>query len=186
MKLILGFLLELREPWFAYLFLLGGSSKWYQNMSSPFEKSVEEGCSVTQLCLTVCDPMNCSTPGFPVLHQLPGLAQTYIHWVSNTIQPSYPLSSPSFLAFSLSSFRVFSNKWVLCIRWPKYWSFSFNISPPMKIQGWFSLELTGLISLLSKELLWVFSTRIQKHQFFGPQPSLWSNSHICTSLLEKP
>ena len=158
MKLILGFLLELREPWFAYLFLLGGSSKWYQNMSSPFEKSVEEGCSVTQLCLTVCDPMNCSTPGFPVLHQLPGLAQTYIHWVSNTIQPSYPLSSPSFPAFSLSSFRVFSNKWVLCIRWPKYWSFSFSISPSNEYSRLISFRIDWFDLLAVQGLSRVFST----------------------------
>ena len=137
-------------------------------------------CSVTQLCLTVCDPMNCSMPGFPVLHQLPGHAQTYIHWVSNTIQPSYPLSSPSSPAFSLSSFRVFSNEWVLCIRWPKYWSLSFSISPneysgliPFRID-WFDLfAVQGLSRVFS-------TTTDQKNQFFGVQPSLWSNYHIHT------
>ena len=75
--------------------------------------------------------------------------------------------------------RIFSNESVLLIRWPKYWSFSFNVSP-------FS-EHTGLISLQSKGLSRVFSnTTVQKHQFFGTQPSLWSNSHIHTWLLEKP
>ena len=59
-------------------------------------------CSVTQLCLTLCYPMNCSTPGFPVLHHLPELAQTHVHWVSDALQPSCPLSSPSPPAFNLS------------------------------------------------------------------------------------
>ena len=75
------------------------------------------------------------------------------------------------------SIRVLSNESVLWIRWPKYWSFSFSISP-MNIQDWFSLELTGLISLLTKRSSRVFSnTTIQKHQFFSTQPSVWSNSH---------
>ena len=81
------------------------------------------------------------------------------------------------------SSKVFSNESVLCIRWPKYWSFSFSISPLMNIQGWFPLGLTGLISLLSR----VFSnTTVKKHQFFGTQLSSQSNSHIHTWLLEKP
>jgi len=78
------------------------------------------------------------------------------------------------------------NELALCIRWPTYWRFSFNLSP-VNIQDWFPLELTGLISLQSKGLLRVFSyTTVQKHQFFSAQPSLWSNSHIHTLLLEKP
>ena len=80
-------------------------------------------CSVAQWCLTLCDPMNCSTPGFPVLHHLPELAQTPVHWVSDAVQPSHPLSSPSPPAF-FPSIRVFSNESALRIRWPKYWSFS--------------------------------------------------------------
>ena len=86
------------------------------------------------------------------------------------------------------SIRGFSNELALHIRWPKYWSFSFSISLlPMNIQGWFPLGLTDLISLLSKGLSRVFSnTTMRKHQLFGSQPSLWSNSHICTWLLEKP
>ena len=73
--------------------------------------------------------MDCSTPGFPVHHQLLELAQTHVHQVSDAIQPSHPLSCPSPLSFNLSSIRVFSKESVLCIRWPKYWSFSFSISP---------------------------------------------------------
>ena len=83
------------------------------------------------------------------------------------------------------SIRVFSSESVLHIRWPKYWNFSFSISP--LIQDWFSLGLTGLISLLSNGLSRVFfNTTVQKHQFFSAQLSLWSNSHIHTWLLEKP
>ena len=83
--------------------------------------------------------MDCSTPGFPVHHQLPELAQTHVHQVSDAIQLSHPLSSPSLPVFNPSQHRVFSNESVLCIRWPKYWSFSFSISP--------SSEFSGLISV---------------------------------------
>ena len=87
----------------------------------------------------------------------------------------------------LPSIRVFSNESVLRNRWPKYWSFSFSISPSNEYSDWFLLGLTGLISLQSKGLSRVFSsTIIQKHQFFGAQYSLWFSSHICTWLLEKP
>ena len=85
------------------------------------------------------------------------------------------------------SIRVFSKESVLCIRWPKYWHFSFSISPSNEYQGWSPLGLTGLISLQFKGLSRVFSsTIVQKHQFFSAQPSLWSNSHIHTWLQEKP
>ena len=85
------------------------------------------------------------------------------------------------------SIRVFSNESVFHIRWPKHWSFSFSIVLPMNIQDWFPLGLTDWISLQSKGLSRVFSnTTVQKHQFFGAQLSLWSNSHIHTWLLEKP
>ena len=76
----------------------------------------------------LCDSMDCSTPGLLVHHQLPEFTQTHVHRVSDAIQPSHPLSSPS-PTFNLSSIRVFSNESVLHIRWPKYWSFSFSISP---------------------------------------------------------
>ena len=86
-------------------------------------------CSVTQPYLTLCDPMDCSTPGFPVLHYLPDFAQTHVHWIDDTIQPSHPLSSPSPLALIFPSIRIFSNESALHGRWPKYWRFSFSISP---------------------------------------------------------
>ena len=85
------------------------------------------------------------------------------------------------------SIRVFSSESALCIRWPKYCSFSFSISPSGGYSGLIPAGLTGLISLLSKGLSRVFfSTAIWKHQFVGAQLSFWSNSHIHTQLLEKP
>jgi len=143
-------------------------------------------CSVqsTQLCLTLCDPLDNSTPGFPVHHQLLELVQTHVHRVSDAIQLSYPLLSPSPLAFNLSfpkGIRVFSSESVLRIRWPKYWHFTFSIWSSNEYSGLISSGLTGLISLQFKGLSRVFSnTTVQKHQFFGVQLSLWSNSHIHT------
>ena len=90
------------------------------------------------------------------------------------------------LPSTFPSIRVFSSELDLCIRWPKDWSVSFSISLPMTIQGWFPLGLTGLIFLLSKGLSRVFSSvTVQKYQFFSTQPSLWTDSHIHTWLLEK-
>ena len=99
--------------------------------------------SVTQTCSTFCDPMDCNTPGFPAHHQLPKLAQTHVYWVSDVIYPSHPLSSPSPPAFNLSH-RVFSNESVLPIRWPKYWSFIFNISPSNEYSGLISFRMDWL------------------------------------------
>ena len=85
------------------------------------------------------------------------------------------------------SIRVFSSELAVHIRCPKYWGFSFSVSPSNEYSGLILLGLTGLISLLSKGLSRVFpSTTVGKHQLFGTQPSLWSNFHICTGLLEKP
>ena len=113
-----------------------------------YDQAREVGCcSVTQLCLTLCDPMDCSTSGFPILHHLLELAQSHVHWVNDAIQSSHPLSSPSPPAFNLS--RHLSNESALHIRWPKYCSFSLRSILPMNIQDWFPLGLTGLISLQS-------------------------------------
>ena len=129
--------------------------------------------------------MDCSSPGIPVLHHLLELAQTHVYWVSDAIQPSHLCHSLLLLPSIFRTLRVSSNELALHIRWPKYWSFS--ISPSNEYQGWFPLGLTGLISLLSKGLLKVFSTTaIWKHQFFSAQPSLWSNSHFHILLLGKP
>ena len=84
--------------------------------------------------------MDCSTPGFPVHHQLPEPTQTHAHHVSDTIQPSYSLSSPSVLP----CIRVFSSESLLHIRWPKYWSFSFSISPSNEHSGLISFRMDWL------------------------------------------
>ena len=105
-------------------------------------------CSVTKSsCPTAWDPMDCSTPGFPVLHYLPEFVQTHVHWAHDAIQPSHPLSSlcPLLLLPSIfPSIRVFSNESALHIRWPKYWSFSFNISPSNEHSGLISFRMDWL------------------------------------------
>ena len=140
----------------------------------------------------LCDPMDCSMPGFPVLQHLSEHARIHVHWIRNDILKEI---NPTIL----SSVTPFS-----CLQsFPESGSFlmsefftsggqSMRVSAsasvlPMNIQDWFPLQLTGLISLQSKGLSRVFSnTTDQKHQFFGAQPFLWSNSHIHTRLLEKP
>jgi len=100
--------------------------------------------SVAQLDPTLYQPMDCSTPGFPVHHQVPEFTQTHVHWVGDAIQSSHPLSSPSPPAFNQSQHQVFSDESVLCIRWPKYWSFSFNISPSNEYSGLISFRMDWL------------------------------------------
>ena len=118
-------------------------------------------------------PMDRSMPGFPVLNYLLDLAQTHVHWVSDAIESSCPLSSPSPTAFNLSQHQVFSNEPSFHIRWPNYWSFSFNISPSNKYPGLISFRVDWLISLQSKRLSTVYSnTTVQKVQLFSVQPSL--------------
>ena len=97
--------------------------------------------------------MGCSIPGSPVHHQALELAQIHVHRVSDAIQPSHPLSSSFPPAFNLASLRVFSNESVLCIRWPKYWSFSISISLARNIQDGFRLGLTGLRKLSAEDLM---------------------------------
>ena len=149
-------------------------------------------CSwVTKLCPTLHDPMDCSTPGFPVHHQLPCPTPTCSHsgplnrWCHTTISSSViPFSSrlqsfPASGSFQMSQFFASGGHSIGA-------SASASILPK-SIQGWFSLRLTGLISLLSKVHSRVFSsTTMQKHQFFSAQPTLWPSSHIWTWLLEKP
>ena len=102
-----------------------------------------------------CDPMDCSMPGFPVHHQLLKFAQTHVHRVDDAIQPSHPLSSPSPPAFNFSHHQGLSNESILCIKWPKYWHFSFSTSPSNEYSGliffrtdWF--ELLAVQETLSK------------------------------------
>ena len=123
-------------------------------------------CSVAKLYPSLWDTMNCSKPGFPVLHHLPELAQTHVHWVSDAKQPSHPLSPPSLSALSLSQHQGLFQRIVFFSAGGQ----SIKASAPvllMNIQGWFPLVLTGLISLQSKGLSRVISsTTVQKHQLF--------------------
>ena len=141
-------------------------------------------CSVAQSCLSVCNPMDFSTPGFPVHHQLPELAQIHVHWVSDAILSSVIPSSSCFLSFPAS--RSFPLRQLFASGGQSIGASTSALVLPMNIQCWLPLGLTGLISLLSKGLSRVFSnTTVQKYQFFGIQPFLLSSSHICTWLLEK-
>ena len=104
--------------------------------------------------MTLCNPMDCSMPDFPVLHHLPELAQTHVHWVmpANHLILCCPLLLPPSIFLSI---RVFSNELAVCIRWPKYWSFSFSISPCNEYSGlisfridWFDLAVQGTLKSL--------------------------------------
>ena len=100
--------------------------------------------SVAWLCLTLCDPVDRSTPGFPVYHHLTKLTQTHVHQVSDAIQPSHPLLSPSPPTSIFPSIRVFSNESVLRLKWPKYWNFNFSISPYNDYSGLISFRIDWL------------------------------------------
>ena len=133
--------------------------------------------SVTQSCLPLCDPMDCSMPGLPVHHQLPEFTQTHVLqlvMLSNHRIPCHPLLS------IFPSSRVFSKESVLCHKWPKYWSFTFSINP--------SNEYSELISFRSDwlDLLAVQGTLTSLLQHHSTQFSSQSNSHIHTWPLEKP
>ena len=142
-------------------------------MKAVILKTISLCCSFARLCLTLCKPMDCSMPGFPVLQYLPQFAQTHVHCISDAIQPSHPLvpfssclqSFPASGSFLMSQFFPSGDQ-----------SIGASASAavlPVNIQDWFPWGLTGLISLLSKGLARVFfSTPVQKHQFFGTQLSL--------------
>ena len=101
--------------------------------------------SVAQSCPTVCDPMNRSTPGLPVHHQLPEFTQNHIHQLGDAIQPSHRLRRPLHLLPPVPpSIRVFSNESTLRMRWPKFWSFSFSIIPSKEIPGLISFRMDWL------------------------------------------
>ena len=145
-------------------------------------------CSVVKLCPTLGNPMDCRTWVLcPPLS--PGACSNLCPlswWCHPTISSSVVPFSFCLQYFpALGSFPM--SQFFTLIRWPKEWSFSFSISSSNEYQGWFPSGLTGLISLLSKGHSRVFSsTTVWKCQFFGTQPSLWSNSHIHTWLLENP
>ena len=126
--------------------------------------------SVAQLCLTLCDPMNRSTPGLPVHHQLPKFTQTHVHRVGDAIQPSHSLSSPSPPAPNPPSIGVFPMSQLFTWDGQSTGVSALASFLPKNIQGWSPLEWTGWIFLQSKGLSRVFSsTTVQKHQIFGTQ-----------------
>ena len=156
-------------------------------MMSKQSKTLWGPVQFSQLCPTLCDPMDCSTPGLPVHHQLPELVQTHVQWVGDTIQSSHPLPSPFPPAFNISSIRVFSNESVLCTRCPKYWGFSFSISPSNEYSGLISFRMDWLdlptVQGTCKSLLQHHSSKasiLQCSPFFIP------NLYIHTWPLEKP
>ena len=131
-------------------------------------------CSVTQLCLTFDDPVDCSTPGFPALHYLLELAQTHVHWVGDAIQPSHFLS-PSSPVVNLSQLQGLF-QWVrgaLCIRWPKYWSFGFSISPSKEYSGLISFRIDWFDLLAVQGTL---KSRLQHHNLKAS--NLWWQSDV--------
>ena len=136
--------------------------------------------SVTQSGLTVCDPRDCSKPGFPFHYQLPEFTQTHVHRVGDVIQTSHPLSSPSPSAFNPSSIRGFSSESVLYIRWPKYWSFSFSISPSNEYSGLISFRMDWL------DLLAVQGTLKSLLQYHGSKASILWHSAFFTVQLSHP
>ena len=124
------------------------------------------GCLVNKLCLTLCNPMDCSMPGFPVLHYLPEFPQTHVHWFYDAILPSHPMT------------QLFAS------RGRSIGASASASALPMNIHGWFPLGLIGLISLLSEGLSRIFSSNtVRKHQFFRAPLPLWSNSGMPTLLL---
>ena len=141
--------------------------------------------SVTKSCLTLCDPWTAAhqaSLSFTISQGLLKLMSIESVMPSNHLTLCHPLLLPSLFL----SIRVFYNKLALHLRWPKYWSFSFSISPSTEYSWLISFRMTDLISLQSKGLSRVFSDMtVQKHQFFSAQPSLWSSFHIHKWLLEK-
>ena len=145
-------------------------------------------CSITQSCLTLCNSMDCSMPGFPVLHYGQEFAQTHVHWVDDATQPSHPLSPP--FSSCPQPFPVagyFPRSWLFGSSGQSIRASASASALPMNIQGSCPLGMFGLISLLSKGLFRVFSSiTVQKQKIFHSQPSLWFNSHIHIWILEKP
>ena len=133
--------------------------------------------SVAQSSPTPWDPMDSSTPGFPVHHQFTELIQIHVHWVSDATQPSHPLSSPSPPAFDLSQHQGFSSESVLHIRWSKYWSFSFSISPSNEHPGLLSFRMDSLDHLVVQGTL---KSLLQHH---SSKPSiLWHSAFFIVQL----
>ena len=134
---------------------------------------------VAQLCPTLCDPMDCSMPGFPVHHQLPEFTQTHVHWVGEAIQPSHPLSSPSPPAFNRSQhLRVFSMSQFFAQGGQSIGVSASASVLPVNIQDWSPLGWTGWISLQSKGLsIWLWrapNSSLVASPAFPPVPGGWA------------
>ena len=137
--------------------------------------------SVTQSCLTLCDPIDCSTPGFRVHHQFPEPTQTQVHRVVDVFNHLILCCPLLLLPSVFLSIRVFSNESAPHIRWPKYWSFNFNISPTNEHPGLISFRMDWLDLLaVHGTLKSLLQHHSSTHQFFSTQPSSQSNSHIHT------
>ena len=144
-------------------------------IKTPNKPGIEENClKIIMLFWNLWDPIHSNTTGLSVHQQLQELAHTHAHWVSDAIQPLVLCRPLLLLPSVFPIIRLFSNESVLRIRWPKYWSSSFSISPSVNIQDCFPWGLTGLIPMLSKGLSRIFSnTVVEKHQFFSAQLSLY-------------
>ena len=161
------------------------SLKWFSKLLC-WGASVQFS-SVTQSVMSLCDTMDCSMPGHLVHRQLLKFTQTHVSWVRDAIQPPHPLSRPLLCLPSIfPSISVFSNESVLHIKWPKYWSFDFNISPSKEYSGLISFSMDWLDLLaVQGTLRSLLQHQVQKHPCFSAQLSLWSNSQNHTWLLEK-
>ena len=145
----------------------------YVKKITKLKKEIIQFTSVIQWCPTLCDSMDCSTPGFPVHHWLPGFTQTHFHWVSDAIQPSHPLLSPSPNAFNLSQHQDLFQGVCSSHQVAKVLGFQFSMSPPNEYSGLTSFRMDCWMSLLSKGLSRVLSnTTVKKHKFFSTQVAL--------------
>ena len=134
----LGQKIPWRREWQSTPVFLPRKSQGQGSLAGNSLSSVQFSCSVMSDSLR---PQECSTPGLPVHHQLPEFTQTHVHQVSDAIQPSHPLSSPSPPALNPSQHQGLTNELTLRMRWPKYWSFSFRISPSNEYSGLFSFRM---------------------------------------------
>ena len=148
--------------------------------SADFQFSSVQFSSVAQSCPTLCDPMNRSTPGLPVCHQLPEFTQTHVHWVGDAIQPSHPLSSPSPPTPNPSQHQGLFQESTLRMRWPKYWSFSFSISPSNEHPGLTSFRMDWL------DLLAIQGTLKSLLQHHSSKASILQPSAFFTVQLSHP
>ena len=166
-------------------FLLYSVSLWTGTLVANHNTHISRFSSVAQSSPGLCDPMDCSTPGLPVHHQLLELAQTHVHQVSDAIHLIL-CHSLLLLPSVFPSIRIFSNESVLHIRWPEYWSLSFSISPSNEYSGLISFRMDWLDLLAVQGALKSLLQHSSKASILQHSAFLWSNSHIHTWPLEKP